>query len=72
MKTGKPKWDLASIPDEVLYSEVGRRNAARRRTAGGPRPGAGRKPTYVACPLCGAKVTSTQARRGHGCNGSQT
>ncbi|MGH9619692.1 MAG: hypothetical protein ACRD45_08295 [Bryobacteraceae bacterium] len=63
----KPGWELASIPDAALYSEVGRRNAARRQTAGGFRIGAGRKPELIPCPRCGAKVTKTQALRGHGC-----
>jgi hypothetical protein len=63
----KPTWNMGSIPDEVLYSEVGRRNAARRTTAGGYRPGAGRKPTLVKCLRCGQQVTKTQARRGHSC-----
>jgi len=64
----KPTWDLASIPDQMLLSEIGRRNAARRTTAGGARPGAGRKPQMVKCPRgCGRMVTKTQALRGHGC-----
>ena len=64
----KPTWNIESIPDAVLYSEVGRRNAARRTTAGGARPGAGRKPQMLRCPRgCGQMVTKTEARRGHGC-----
>ncbi len=65
----KPNWDIASIPDELLYSEIGRRNAARRTSPlGGFREGAGRPPQLVDCPLgCGAKITKTAARRGHGC-----
>jgi hypothetical protein len=65
----KPTWDLASIPDDALYSEIGRRNAARRVNAGGARAGAGRKAEMVACPRCGASVSKTEARRGHGCQG---
>ncbi len=68
MQHYKPSWNIESIPDEVLYSEVGRRNAARRKTAGGSRPGAGRPRELVKCPRgCGRMVTKTEARRGHGC-----
>jgi hypothetical protein len=63
----KPTWDIESIPDEVLYPEIGRRNAARRKSAGGFREGAGRKPEMVRCPRCGASVSKTEALRGHGC-----
>lgn len=58
------RWDLTSIPDPELWSEVGRR---RGQASGGARPGAGRPRQYVACAKCGDRVTKTQARRGHGC-----
>lgn len=69
MSDYKPTWNLASIPDAVFLSEVGRRNAAKRTSPlGGYRPGAGRKPQMVKCPRgCGRMVTKTQALRGHGC-----
>jgi len=64
----KRTWDLRSIPDEEFYSEAGRRSAARRKTAGGFRENAGRKPELVPSPRgCGQMVSKTEARRGHGC-----
>jgi hypothetical protein len=64
----KPTWDLQSIPDDVFRSEIGRRSAARRKTAGGYRENAGRKPEMVPCPRgCGQIVSKTEAQRGHGC-----
>lgn len=41
-----PRWDMTTVPDDVLYAEVGRRNSAKRKTHGA---GPGRPPT---CP-CG-------------------
>ena len=68
MTDWKPSWNLASIPDDLLLSEAGRRNAAKRTAPlGGARPGAGRPVELVLCPHCGTQVTKTQAKRGHGC-----
>lgn len=67
MSDYKPSWNLASIPDEALLSEAGKRIQARRINAGGYREGAGRKPELVKCPRCGQTVSKTEARRGHGC-----
>jgi predicted RNA-binding Zn-ribbon protein involved in translation (DUF1610 family) len=63
----KPSWNLRSIPDDVFFSESGRRQAAMRVNPGGFREGAGRKAIMVPCPRCGERVTRTEARRGHGC-----
>jgi len=63
----KPSWNLETVPDDVFYSESARRMTERRKVSGGFREGAGRKPEMVRCPRCGASVTKTEARRGHGC-----
>jgi hypothetical protein len=64
----KSTWDLGSIPEDAFFSELGRRNAAKRTAPlGGRRAGAGRKPQPVACPRCGESVSKTTASRGHGC-----
>ena len=37
--TYRPDWDLSTIPDGPLYSEVGRRRVAKRKVLrGGPAP----------------------------------
>lgn len=59
---------MASIPDAVLLSEVGRRNNARRSTkgAGTGRPKSGRR-----CP-CGKFTKRTAKTRGHKCTTTPT
>lgn len=50
---------------QAVQSLCGLYRSAQRKTVS--RAG-GRPPRMVACPRCGAQVTSTQARRGHiGC-----
>lgn len=57
-------WDLSTIPDQALWSEVGKRRA---KGTGGIRVKAGRKVKPTRCTRCGEIVTATEARRGHGC-----
>lgn len=49
-----PAWDLTTIPDAPLYSELGR----RRAIAGG-----GRRKTLRPCPDCGAMLGAREMRR---------
>ena len=54
--------DPTTIPDGVLYAEVGRRRGAKRRTNGA---GPGRPATIRRCE-CGGEFTLTKYRR-HRC-----
>lgn len=51
-----PDWELESIPDEPLYSEVGRRRRALRK-ASPPKP-----PKLAPCVHCQAMLTVRQRR----------
>lgn len=56
--------DPASIPDQVLASERGRRNAAKRTNVVTPRNG-GRPGVPTPCPVCGAEQPSKKAALAH-------
>jgi len=55
-------WDLSTIPDAALQSEVGRRRVALRKTASG-----GRKITCTCgqCAKCKAREYRRQYRKTH-------
>ena len=53
----KPTWDLTTIPDAPLYSEVARRRSAK---------GSGRPRVMTPCDKCGA-VMSAREKRAHKC-----
>jgi hypothetical protein len=59
------KWtdriDITTVPDPVLYSEVGRRNAARRTVKAGGRP-----KSTDRCP-CGKATRRQVEQRKHKC-----
>ncbi len=57
-----PAWNLATIPDEIFASEVGRRRVAKRITQV---PGTGRPKKPANCPKCQAMCESTVAAREH-------
>lgn len=55
----KPTWNLSTIPEDALRSEVARRNNARRSTFGGGRPvtcGCGK------CKMCRARLAKALSR----------
>lgn len=52
--------DPATIPDDVLYSEVGRRRGAHTRNRTGGRNG-GRPKTIFTCPICGKDIEGRAA-----------
>lgn len=52
-------WDLSTIPDEVFQSEVGRRNAAKRKYA--PSCGHKKKPDPD-CPTCRQRIYRRERR----------
>ena len=58
----RPTWNLASIPDQVLASENGRRSAAKRKVRSGGRPmncgGCGRE----ICKACELKRKRQEAK----------
>ena len=58
-ETYRPDWDLATIPDGPLYSEVGRRNSARRVNPRGKTP----RCLCGICPLCLKRERMRIARR---------
>jgi hypothetical protein len=60
MRPYRPSWDMSTIPDPALRSEVGRRSQLQRRTRAGGRP-----PTPTPCLRCGALQASATAARGH-------
>lgn len=60
--TYTPDWNLATIPDEIFASEVGRRRVAKRITQV---PGTGRPKKPANCPKCQAPCESTTAAREH-------
>jgi hypothetical protein len=55
------KWsdtiDPATIPDEVIISERGRRNSLKRKTYGGGRP-----PVIRQCPWCAQSLSARELR----------
>jgi hypothetical protein len=53
------KIDPATIPDDVLYAEVGRRRGAKRETFGGGRP---RSAERCACGLMTLKRAQARGR----------
>jgi len=55
-----PDWNLATIPDAVLQSEVGRRRGAQRKIRNGGRPAI---PTP--CPRCGMDCAGVVAAKAH-------
>lgn len=57
--------DPATIPDPVLYAEVGRRIAAKRSVSTGGRNG-GRPKLLRPCPRCGVQLGAVDLRR-HKC-----
>lgn len=63
MKTWTKGFDMASIPDDVLASEVGRRRVAKRKTAG---KGGGRPKVLRPCPRCGEMLGAAEMRA-HAC-----
>jgi len=58
--TYTPDWNLATIPDEIFASEVGRRRGAQRKVKTGGRPAI---PTP--CPKCGMDCAGVVAARAH-------
>ncbi len=56
--------DLARISEELLRSELGRRNAAKRTTYGA---GTGRPRSTDRCP-CGRYTVTTAGKRNHRCS----
>jgi hypothetical protein len=54
-------WDLTTIPDEPLYSEVGRRNSEKREVKSGGRPKKLKK-----CKHCGIRFGAREMRQ-HRC-----
>jgi hypothetical protein len=62
--------DPATIPDSVLFAEVGRRRSAKRTTFGA---GTGRPQKVSSCPGCGVElgVVDMRAHRS-GCPGKRT
>lgn len=52
-----PRWNLSTIPDPELYSEVGRRRVSLRQNHGP-------KPQLSACPWCGQQF-GVRAMRVH-------
>lgn len=59
MRKWSPTFDIKTVPDNILASEMGRRNAAKRKNPSGGRNG-GRPKSEDRCP-CGAS-TLTRAR----------
>ena len=57
MTSYKPTWDLTTVPDAPLYSEVARRRAAKS---------SGRPKVMKTCDKCGA-VMSARELRAHKC-----
>lgn len=59
-----PRWEpgfvMSTIPDDILASEVGRRNNLKRKTRAGGRP------TEPRC-ACGKMTVRRAASRGHVC-----
>ena len=53
-----PKLDMSTIPDDVLYAEVGRRRVAKRPEGVGGRP----KVNYP-CPHCGLEFGARELRK---------
>lgn len=62
----KRKWspsiDPATIPDDVLVSEWGKRRAAKRRTFGA---GTGRPKVMRPCLDCGVEFSASEMRKHH-------
>lgn len=59
-RTYTPDWNLATIPDSALQSEVGRRRGAQRKVRSGGRPSI---PTN--CPKCGMTCAGVVAAKAH-------
>jgi len=54
----RPTWDLTTIPDDQLYSEVGRRRGAHRKLPSGPKA----RCACGECPLCRHRERMRRAR----------
>jgi hypothetical protein len=63
MRKWSPTFDVKTIPDDILASEVGRRNNLKRKTRAGGRP------VEPRC-SCGAMTARRAASRGHKCEES--
>lgn len=62
-KKYSPAWDLSSIPEEIFWSELGRRrNKLIRHRSGG---GNGRPLKPTPCPKCGVECESVRAAGRH-------
>lgn len=62
-KQYSPSWDLSSIPEEIFWSELGRRrNKLIRHRRGG---GNGRPVKPMPCPKCGKPCKSRREAEGH-------
>lgn len=57
MKSWTPSLDMSTIPDQILFAEVGRRRAARRDPAN-----AGRPKTLKPCPHCREQMGARDLR----------
>ena len=59
------QWDMSSIPDQVLMSEVGRRNSRKRKKFA---PGPGRPILWVGCLGCRQTMPLTEFKHVHKCS----
>lgn len=62
MKPWTPDIDLSTVPDEVILSEAGRRQNARRKARGGG-IGGGRPKVLKRCPNCRRKFGVAEMRK---------
>lgn len=71
-EAAQAKWKQTGKRKRKAHARLMQAGRASYENMGGRRPGAGRPAQLTPCPRCGADVTRTQARRGHGCRTSET
>jgi hypothetical protein len=54
-----PRFDISTVPDDVLMSEFQRRRSSKRETYGA---GTGRPKIMRPCPKCGVEFSATDMR----------